>query len=97
MALRPLGWAGGDPYSVSEVPATPIGRSGMSTTQLAANPFALMMDPQAVLAAVERSERLSRLTSRICRPLDKGAAPTPDAQANEVDGSDDPSVEPLED
>ena len=35
------------------------------------NPFALMMDPEAVLAAVARSERLGRLTSRICRPLDK--------------------------
>ena len=37
----------------------------------AANPFALMMDPQSVLQAVERSERLSRLRSRVCRPLDK--------------------------
>lgn len=35
------------------------------------NPFALMMDPQAVLLAVEKSERLQRLKSRICRPLDK--------------------------
>jgi hypothetical protein len=36
-----------------------------------ANPFALMMDPQSVLLAVERSERLNRLRSRVCRPLDK--------------------------
>ena len=37
----------------------------------AANPFALMLDPASVIAAVERSERLARLHSTICRPLDK--------------------------
>lgn len=37
----------------------------------ATNPFALMLDPQAVLASVAHSERLARLHSRICRPLDK--------------------------
>lgn len=36
-----------------------------------ANPFALMLDPASVIAAVERSERLARLHSTICRPLDK--------------------------
>ena len=35
------------------------------------NPFALLMNPESVLQAIERSERLSRLHSRICRPLDK--------------------------
>lgn len=35
------------------------------------NPFALMLDPQAVLARIECSERLERLQRRICRPLDK--------------------------
>lgn len=42
------------------------------------NPFALMLDPQAVLAQIECSERLERLQRRICRPLDKpllGGAP----------------------
>lgn len=39
----------------------------------AQNPFALLMNPDSVLQAVERSERLSRLHSRICRPLDKPA------------------------
>ena len=44
----------------------------MSTVQEAvSNPFALMMDPEAVFAALARSERLPRLHSRICRPLDK--------------------------
>lgn len=37
------------------------------------NPFALMMDPEAVFQAIERSGRLARLHSRICRPLDNPA------------------------
>lgn len=36
-----------------------------------ANPFAMMLDPQQVARAVESSERLNRLHSRIYRPLDK--------------------------
>lgn len=43
----------------------------MPQTQPAANPFALMMDPEAIFAAIESSERLQRLKSRICRPLDE--------------------------
>ena len=43
----------------------------MQNISLHANPFALMMDPEAVLAAMERSERLNHLQSRVCRPLDK--------------------------
>ena len=35
------------------------------------DPFALMMNPQAVLHAMECSDRLARLQRRICRPLDK--------------------------
>ena len=41
----------------------------------AANPFALLMDPQAIFRAIEGSERLERLHSRICRPLDKPLLP----------------------
>jgi hypothetical protein len=40
-----------------------------------ANPFALLMDPQAVFRAIENSERLERLHSRVCRPLDKPLLP----------------------
>lgn len=35
------------------------------------NPFALMMDPAAVLAAMERLDRSTQAQRRICRPLDK--------------------------
>lgn len=43
----------------------------MQTVQLAANPFALMLDPQAVLQAMDQSDRLARLRSQVFRPLDK--------------------------
>ena len=43
----------------------------MLRSQLVSNPFSLLMNPQAVLDAMEKSERLGQLTSRICRPLDK--------------------------
>ena len=37
----------------------------------ASDPFALMMDPQGVIQAMERSERLARLQRHVCRPLDR--------------------------
>jgi hypothetical protein len=40
------------------------------------NPFMLMLDPAAVLAAVEKSERLGRLNRHLCRPLDRHAVQT---------------------
>ena len=60
-------------------------------TTPAQNPFALLMNPDSVLQAIERSERLSRLQSRICRPLDKpqlarqGKEEEPEAQADAGD------------
>lgn len=49
------------------------------------NPFALMLDPQGVLAQIEHSERLERLARRVCRPLDK---PLLGASAGADDGED---------
>lgn len=43
----------------------------MSQQSLVANPFMLMIQPEVVLAAVEKSERLSRLNRHLCRPLDR--------------------------
>lgn len=54
--------------------------------QTVANPFALLLDPASVVAQMERSERLNRLSSRICRPLDK---PQPSEQS--VEGKTDDS------
>lgn len=45
----------------------------MSQVSLANNPFALMMHPEDVLQAVERSNHLGGLQRRICRPLDRPA------------------------
>jgi hypothetical protein len=56
----------------------------------AANPFALLMDPQAVFRAIENSERLERLHSRVCRPLDKPLLPLvgpEDVEVEDVSGS----------
>ena len=50
------------------------------------NPFALLLDPQAVLAQIEHSERLERLHRRVCRPLDK---PMLGALAEDGDDADD--------
>ena len=35
------------------------------------NPFGLLLDSEPIIRAVESSERLSRLHSRICHPLDE--------------------------
>jgi len=67
-----------------------------TTVDAASNPFALMMDPESVLAAVARSERLARLSSRIWRPLDKPLIARADgsvaASDPQVDAADDPSA-----
>ena len=41
------------------------------TTAVAANPFALMVDPAQVRQMVDRSEELSKLSQRQCHPLDR--------------------------
>jgi hypothetical protein len=57
----------------------------MQKAGLVANPFALMMEPEAVFQAMERSDRLKRLQSRICRPLDKPLIPKIGAEVNDYD------------
>ncbi len=47
----------------------------MLPIQTPSNPFALLMNPDAVVQAMERSDRLSRLKRRVCRPLDKPLIP----------------------
>ncbi len=39
------------------------------------NPFVLMLDPEAVISAMESSRNLRSLHQRICRPLDKPLIP----------------------
>lgn len=59
----------------------------MQTIPQEFNPFALMLDPQAIFAQIERSERLERLQRRVCRPLDKPLLGAP-AEDDSLDASD---------
>lgn len=47
----------------------------MQTVTLQANPFAMLLDLDAVVRTMECSERLNRLHSRVYRPLDKPLIP----------------------
>lgn len=51
----------------------------MQKSPLSTNPFALMMEPEAVLEALEQVQRLGRVKGRIYRPLDKSG----DAEASD--------------
>jgi hypothetical protein len=59
----------------------------MSLQAVVANPFMLLINPEVVLAAVEKSEHLNGLNRHTCRPLDKPVPGTVVAAANE-DGAD---------
>lgn len=53
------------------------------------NPFMLMLHPEVVLAAIEKSERLGQLNRHLCRPLDR-PAPAPVGSAPTVRDDGDP-------
>ncbi|MGZ5130401.1 MAG: hypothetical protein ACXWCU_05015 [Caldimonas sp.] len=57
----------------------------MQPSSAADNPFVLMIAPETVFAAIERSDRLARLTSTICRPLDKPRPEKPVVEAKAFD------------
>jgi hypothetical protein len=44
----------------------------------------MLTDPQSILQAVERSERLNRLRRTVCRPLDKPLIPKVSAKDGEA-------------
>lgn len=53
------------------------------------NPFMLMTNPEVILAAIEKSERLGKLNRHLCRPLDKPAPTgTKAVQVDEDDAGD---------
>ena len=68
----------------------------MSHTSLATNPFALMMTPEAIFAVIEHSERLGRLNSRVCRPLDSPRPPQAAPELKSFDEEVDAATESLE-
>lgn len=53
-----------------------------------ANPFELMMNPEAVFAALEKSDRLTHLHRRVYHPLDK-PAPRAEGRSTHVDDAPD--------
>lgn len=64
----------------------------MTQSATVRNPFMLMLNPEVVLAAMEKSERLSQLNRRLCRPLDK-PAPATGARAVEAELDRDDEVD----
>lgn len=65
----------------------------MQTAEILANPFSLMMNPNEVFEALERSNRLDRLQRRVCRPLDKPLIARKEADMNEYDSAIDAESE----
>ena len=69
----------------------------MDKSLLVSNPFALMMNPDDVLHAMQASDRLSRLQRRICKPLDKPLLPKAGAEVevtdDDAEDGDDASIE----
>lgn len=65
----------------------------MAQTSTVQNPFMLMLNPEVVLAAVEKSERLSQLNRHLCRPLDRPVLGTPGKPADADTGADEPDTE----
>jgi hypothetical protein len=57
----------------------------MHSSTAVSNPFALMIAPEAVFAAIERSDRLARLKSTICHPLDKPRPEQPPVELKAFD------------
>jgi hypothetical protein len=60
----------------------------MELAESTPNPFALLITPDAVFEALNRSDRLSRLSSRICRPLDERQARLEGTEARKADAAD---------
>ncbi len=53
----------------------------MSEQTLAHNPFMLMLNPEVVIAAMEKSEELAQLNRHHCRPLDRVTMQNPNGDA----------------
>ncbi len=53
------------------------------------NPFMLLVHPEAVFAAMEKSERLGSLNRHLCRPLDRAVGPQPTPAAGAEDEAED--------
>lgn len=59
----------------------------MQHQHITANPFALLMNPEAVHAALAQSEHLNSLKSRVWRPLDQPLIPRRNSELEAFDQS----------
>ena len=66
----------------------------MQPSQHVSNPFALLLNPEAVHAALQDSVRLNGLKSKVWRPLDQPIIPRASDAVNEFDQTVDASQEP---
>ncbi len=57
----------------------------MSELSIAHNPFMLMLNPEVVIAAMEKSEKLAQLNRHLCRPLDRVTLQNPDGEVAAVE------------
>ena len=57
----------------------------MSELSIAHNPFMLMLNPEVVIAAMEKSEKLAQLNRHLCRPLDRVTLQNPDGEVATVE------------
>ncbi len=53
----------------------------MALTASQRNPFMLMINPEVILAAVEKSEHLGQFNRQLCRPLDRAPAAGADGES----------------
>jgi hypothetical protein len=61
----------------------------MDSTVHPSNPFDMLINPQAILDAVENSNCLRNLKSKICRPLDQAPKPAAEGAASTESADDD--------
>ena len=62
----------------------------MTQSATVRNPFMLMISPEVVVAAMEKSERLGQLNRHLFRPLDK---PAPGSEREREDEGEEPTAE----
>ena len=55
---------------------------------IARNPFMLMLNPEVVLAAMEKSEKLAQLNRHQCRPLDRVTPQNPGGAEADAEGAE---------
>ena len=85
----------GEPRVADRVDSAAL-ETKMSEHAIARNPFMLMLNPEVVLAAMEKSEKLAQLNRHQCRPLDRVTVQNPagaEADAETADASADDATE----